>query len=170
MVREHLEEGGAHILTHIRTSLWLHPPPQHLHTYPRPVPWECVYPVNSIPLLEDAQIGIYSKMIVWNPGVVQDTHFHPMEHCFFTSFHKGLTHIVQGQSDTIEVSHPPRVIHPGRYEYIHDTIGPHRILNTTENVIISYHLYIDERAFPPLCSYDSSENGNVGSSCTGERV
>jgi len=106
-------------------------------------------PIEHIPLLKDTDIGVYSKLIIWPPLAESDTHSHPSIHCFFTPIQAGLAQSIIYESlhyGDIEYDAGPLV--GESYEYIHDSIGAHRMKNQCKTrTVASYHVYIQEDAF-----------------------
>ena len=141
MVRTVLQSDTTKQFSQIRLGLWLNPLPYHVRQVPRPVPFTGEKSVQHIQLIESPDIGVYSKMIVWNPLESSSAHFHENTHCFFTGVHTGLQqtiHSIDGNETTVPVN-------IGLYSYLHDTIGSHSMKNLSgANTCVSYHLYIDD--------------------------
>ena len=153
-----------------------------LRKYPLPIPSEnnmSMIPdnilnqfVSHIPLIEDPDLGIRMKMIVWKTNSNIGLHYHNAEDCFFQALYPGM---VQTLWDNSEFALITPVKHT-EYSYISDIIGPHSITNTnTTNV--SFHLYIRETFYvnndgnclklPTTSNANTNTNSNSNSNNNG---
>ena len=137
MIRKLIEQKHSIPVETIQNGLRMNPIPFEYELYMIPYTYETSEMMTHIPLFEDPDIGVSSKVIIWNPLAESDTHYHPNVHCFFTPVRRGLCHI---ENNTKKTELTKRT-----YTYIHDSIGPHRMLNSSSIYPnVSYHLYIQE--------------------------
>ena len=150
-------------IRYIQCALWMNPIHHNLIHACGPI---ACNDITHIPLLDEPDIGVSSKAILWPPGSESDTHYHPHIHCFFTPIHHGLIHSVTldgpyyGDSTRTGFN-----IHPGNYVYIHDSIGPHQLKNTSHTAsVMSYHMYLQDETSEPF----SDKNTNSLSSSSAD--
>lgn len=143
IARNAIQNDISEPIRHIQCGLWMNPIHHNLIRVCGPITCN---EIIHVPLLDEPDIGVSSKAILWPPGSESDTHYHPHIHCFFTPIHRGLQHSVT--RDDPHYGDSTRFgfhIRPGNYVYIHDSIGPHQLTNVSSSKsVMSYHLYIQE--------------------------
>jgi hypothetical protein len=100
-------------------------------------------PVTQIPLIEDTDLNMRTKIIVWKPGAELDTHYHGGDDCFFQPMYPEMTQTIW-QDRIMPIT---TLVHTHKYSYISDVIGPHSMINThkyNQRSNVSFHLYIGE--------------------------
>jgi hypothetical protein len=148
IVRTIIKEHETVPIGYILNGLEMNPLPFEYEHSMFPSAFETRDSITHIPLYEDSEFGIESKAIIWNPMVESNTHSHPGVHCFFSPVQLGLCHTI---NDTTEVGLIPR-----KYNYIHDSVGSHRMRNSLRAYpIVSYHLYIQESVITKKKSSDT---------------
>ena len=149
MTRNIVNTGNPYALKELRYGLFLNPIPHEVGLiFQVPSGWRD-NSVTHIPLIVEDDIGVHSKVILWDPLSKSDTHYHPSVHCFFTPVHNnGLSQSVLREDRFNErVVWDTGALNTGKFMYIHDTIGAHRLMNTSHTrAIASYHLYISEQS------------------------
>lgn len=146
MARNIVYSDNPEAFKEITYGLWLNPIPREIGILFQVPPGRRSENVTHIPLIEEHDIGLHSKVIIWDPLSKSDTHYHPSVHCFFTPIHNGLSQSILNEDPVRESAKwATRPINTGQFLYIHDSIGAHQIINTsTTRSIASYHLYIRE--------------------------
>lgn len=151
MVRNAIHTENPEEFKGLTYGLWRNPIPHDAGIMFQLTPGIYGKKVTHIPLISEHDIGVHSKLIIWDPLAESDTHYHPSVHCFFTPVHNnGLSQSVLREDphygSATWITQP---INTGRFMYIHDAIGPHKMMNTSRTrAIASYHLYISEHSLP----------------------
>ena len=146
----HLTLHGKHKdpLRALHYGLWLNPIPSRIgdmfhaspaHTGNKPI---------KISLIKDDEIGVSSKLLIWDPFAKSDEYSYPSTHSFFIPIHRGLHQtILYPNSHYGDSNWFSQEIQRDTFSYIYDTTGEHHMVNTCKDkTIMSYHLYIKEES------------------------
>lgn len=126
---------------HIAKLLMDNPIPYKLKKYR--IKTYTTHKVIHVPLHENTDLKLRTKLIVWDPLSMIEEHSHEGENCFFQPFHGGLTQTVY--QDELPITNG---IRHTEFSFMNDNIGTHSVYNTLHSQSnTSFHLYYEtERA------------------------